>query len=191
MMEDKNIKNEILSETRNALDNLSAYFSKLRDITFNNVEQIPLNIQDINLHDLFENIAKVTIIPPDKSIVINNKIATSISVSADRSHLYNILNNIVENAVKYSGSSVEINVTATENNRIVELQINDTGNGISSSDLKHIFRRFYRGKASAGEQPGMGLGLAYVKLLIDAHGGDISVESSVGEGSCFTIRLPQ
>lgn len=93
--------------------------------------------------------------------------------------------------MKYSGDSVEIKADAIENNGNVKLHISDTGNGISSGDLKHIFQRFYRGKASAGEQPGMGLGLAYVKLLVDAHGGSISAESDEGKGTCFTIRLPQ
>lgn len=191
MMEDKEVKKEMLTETRNALDNLSAYFSKLRDITFNNVEQIPLNIQNVNLHNLFDTVQTAAPLPPDKKVMIKNGIDKMLEVSADRSHLYNILNNLVENAVKYSGSSVEIRATATEDNGVVELQISDTGNGISNSDRRHIFKRFYRGKASAGEQPGMGLGLAYVKLLIEAHGGNISVESVEGKGSCFTIRLPQ
>lgn len=191
MMEDEDVKKELLSETRNALDNLSAYFSKLRDITFNNVEQIPLNIQNINLHDLFDDVEGATLVPADKMVTITNNIDKTFEVSADRSHLYNILNNLVENAVKYSGSLVEITATATENEGMIELRISDTGNGISSGDLKHIFKRFYRGKAATGEQPGMGLGLAYVKLLINAHGGEISVESEEGKGTCFTIRLPQ
>ncbi len=191
MMEDKEIKREILSETRNALDNLSAYFSKLRDITFNDVEQIPLNIQNINLHDLLKNVISAITCPSDKSVHIKNNIDKTFEILADKTHLHNILNNLVENAVKYSGCSVDIIVSAIQNKGIVELKISDTGNGISSGDLKHIFKRFYRGKSSAGEQPGMGLGLAYVKLLVDAHGGDISVESSEGEGSSFTIRLPQ
>lgn len=191
MMEDRDAKREILSETRNALDNLSAYFSKLRDITFNNVEQIPLNIQSVNLHNLFENVADATARPADKEVDIQNNIGKDLEVSADRSHLFNILNNLVENAIKYSGQVVEITATATEDNGAVEISISDTGNGISSGDLKHIFKRFYRGKATAGDQPGMGLGLAYVKLLIDAHGGDIAVESTEGEGTRFTIKLPQ
>ena len=60
MVDDPEIRKELLSETRTALDNLSAYFSKLRDITFNNVEQIPLNIQSVNLHDLFDTVAAAT-----------------------------------------------------------------------------------------------------------------------------------
>ena len=97
----------------------------------------------------------------------------------------------MENAIKYSGPSVEIKAYALKHDGNVELHVCDTGNGISSTDLKHIFKRFYRGKASKGEQPGMGLGLAYVKLLVEAHGGRISVESTEGEGSCFTIIFPQ
>ena len=191
MMEEPKIRKELLTETRTALDNLSAYFSKLRDITFNNVEQIPLNIQSVNLHDLFDTTATATVRPSGKEVVIHNEIPLDIVASADRSHLYNILNNLVENAVKYSGDSVEIRASANADKEFVELRISDNGNGISSGDLKHIFQRFYRGKASSGEQPGMGLGLAYVKLLVNAHGGEIAVESTEGKGSCSTIKLPQ
>ena len=191
MMEDREVKKEILSETRNALDNLSAYFSKLRDITFNNVEQIPLNIQSVNLHELFETVATAAVKPADKIVEVSNGIDKGLVVSADYSHLYNILNNLVENAIKYSGPKVEINAAASEKDGMVELRVCDTGNGIAAGDVRHIFKRFYRGKASIGEQPGMGLGLTYVKLLVDAHGGDISVESSEGKGTCFTITLPQ
>lgn len=191
MMDDPEVKKEILTETRNALDNLSAYFSKLRDITFNDVEQIPLNIRIVNLHDLFDDATAAVVVPPGKSVTVRNDIEKDVQVSADRSHLYNILTNLVENAVKYSGPSVQINATATADNESVQVHISDNGNGIAAADLKYIFKRFYRGKAAAGEQPGMGLGLAYVRLLVDAHGGDISVKSREGEGTCFTISLPQ
>ena len=191
MMEDEVTKKDLLLETRNALDNLSAYFSKLRDITFNNVEQIPLNIQSISLHDLFDNVVSASTFPADKEVIVKNEIDNGIEVSADRSHLYNILNNLVENAVKYSEPTVEIKAYASKGDGNVELHICDTGNGIPAADLKHIFNRFYRGRASKGEQPGMGLGLAYVKLLVEAHGGKVSVESTEGKGSCFTIIFPQ
>lgn len=191
MVNNPEIRMELLSETRMALDNLSAYFSKLRDITFNNVEQIPLNIQSVNLHDLFDIVTDSTVRPSGKEVVIHNEISSEAVVSADSSHLYNIFNNLVENAIKYSGESVEIRASASVEKGDTELRISDNGNGIPSGDLKHIFQRFYRGKASVGEQPGMGLGLAYVKLLVDAHGGEISVESTEGEGTSFTIKFPQ
>lgn len=191
MMEDPETKLELMHETRNALDNLSAYFSKLRDITFNNVEQIPLNIQSVNLHKLFNDVSSSISAPSDKTVEIKNDISQSLEISADSTHLCNILNNLVENAIKYSGESVEIRAAASVVNEDVEIRISDTGNGISSGDLKHIFKRFYRGKAGNEDQPGMGLGLAYVKLLVEAHGGEIAVESEVGRGTCFIIKLPQ
>ena len=144
MVDDPEIRKELLSETRTALDNLSAYFSKLRDITFNNVEQIPLNIQSVNLHDLFDTVAAATIRPSGKDVVVHNEIASDIVVSADRSHFYNILNNLVENAVKYSGDSVEIKASANADKGEVVLSISDNGNGIPSGDLKHIFQRFFQ-----------------------------------------------
>lgn len=191
MMEDPFTKRELIHETRNALDNLSAYFSKLRDITFNNVEQIPLNIQSVNLHKLFDDVSSSISVPADKTVEIINDISRSLEISADSTHLYNILNNLVENAMKYSGESVEIRAAASVGNDDVEIRISDTGNGISSGDMKHIFKRFFRGKAAAGDQPGMGLGLAYVKLLVEAHGGEVTVESEEGRGTSFIIKLPQ
>ncbi|MDE6549607.1 MAG: HAMP domain-containing histidine kinase, partial [Muribaculaceae bacterium] len=129
--------------------------------------------------------------PAGKSVKFINEIDESMVVSADPTHLNNILNNLVENAVKYSGSNVVIKAEASENNGIAEIRISDTGYGIPTGELKHIFKRFYRGKAGSGDQPGMGLGLAYVKLLVDAHGGKITVESTEGKETCFTITLPQ
>lgn len=191
MMSDVTAKEEIIAETRNALDRLSAYFSKLRDITFNDVEQIPLNITPVNLHGLFDSVSDGIVIPDGKKAEIVNGISESLEVSADQSHLFNILSNLVENAVKYSGDAVEVQATATTDEQTVTIAISDNGNGIAAGDLRHIFKRFYRGKASATDLPGMGLGLAYVKLLVEAHGGEISVESAEGKGTCFTIILPQ
>ena len=73
----------------------------------------------------------------------------------------------------------------------VAINVADTGSGIHSADWYKIFNRFYRGKAPSTDIPGMGLGLAYVKLLVEAHSGDVSVESREGIGSTFTIKLPQ
>lgn len=191
LMSEPDVKKELVTETRTALDNLSAYFSKLRDITFNNVEQIPLNITSLNLHRLFDAVCRVIIIPANKQVSIINGIDPSLEIAADASHLFNILNNLVENAVKYSGNSVKISAYATLTDTEVTIAVSDNGNGIAASDLRHIFQRFYRGKASATDLPGMGLGLTYVRLLVGAHGGSVSVDSTEGVGTCFTIKLPR
>lgn len=185
------MKRELISETRTALDNLSSYFSKLRDITFNNVEQIPLNISRFNLHSLYAIIVNEFSVPATKSVEFINSIDSGLEIHADKSHMKNIIMNLVENAVKYSGESVTVTATAEKTPAGTGITISDDGNGIPGCDLKHIFSRFYRGKASSSELPGMGLGLAYVKLLVDAHGGTISVKSREGAGSSFTIIIPQ
>ncbi|MDE7126157.1 MAG: HAMP domain-containing histidine kinase, partial [Muribaculaceae bacterium] len=163
MVNNSEIRKELLSETRTALDNLSAYFTKLRDITFNNVEQIPLNIQNVNLRQLFHAVSGAIVIPNDKSVTFTNDIDDSIILPADPSHMFNILTNLVENAVKYSGSNVEIHACATTGRAgYIEIHISDNGYGIAPDDRRRIFDRFYRGKNSHKDIPGMGLGLAYV-----------------------------
>lgn len=191
LMEDTRLRHELSGEIRMALDNLSAYFSRLRDITFNNIEQIPLNITSFNLSELVDKVIESFQLPSSKVVVLKNNVPASLEVSADRSHLMNIFTNLIENAIKYSGNEVTVIITAETISEGVKIRVNDNGNGIASGDLHNIFNRFYRGKASATEIPGMGLGLTYVKLLSDAHGGEISVESTEGEGSTFTIMIPQ
>ena len=163
IMADGESRREVMGDCREALNNLSAYFSRLRDITFNEAGQIPLNF--------LLDVADV----------------------CDRLHLSQILGNLIENAVKYSGDDVEICVDyGVRDDGKVYLSVSDTGNGISEGECRHLFDKFYRGKmAVEGGQPGMGLGLSYVKLLVEAHGGTVSVESKEGEGSCFTVKIPQ
>lgn len=189
MIEDKDMKKELVKETRGALDNLSAYFSKLRDMTFNNVEQIPLNLTNINLREIFDNVSRGAVIPTGKKVTFINEICKDVEVPADYSHLFNILTNLIENAIKYSGNSVSIEASTEISSEGVRLHIKDTGFGIPAGDLKYIFNRFYRGKMASSDLPGIGLGLAYVKLLVEAHHGEITVKSDEGKGSCFTIKL--
>ena len=191
MLADKDVKAELMGATRTALDNLSAYFSKLRDITFNRVEQIPLNIVCFNLAALVSDVVSSIQRPSGKTIVFENRVKDDIQVSADRSHIFNIINNLIENAIKYSGDTVVISVEATVSDKGVSVIVTDTGNGIPLSDQAKIFTRFYRGRAVDSDIPGMGLGLTYVKLLVEAHGGNIFVDSTPGAGTSFTFTIPQ
>ncbi len=171
LMENAQLRHELTGEIRMALDNLSAYFSKLRYITFNNVEQIPLNVSSYNLATLVDNVIKSITLPSDKDVVFENTVPEDLDITADRSHLMNILINLIENAIKYSSDEVTIKIKAATTSDCCWITVEDNGNGIASTDISRIFNRFYRGKASTSDIPGMGLGLTYVKLLTDAHGG--------------------
>lgn len=191
LMQDEKMRRELTAEMRKALDNLSAYFSKLRDIAFNNVEQIPLNVSSFNLRALVEDVANSVAIPGAKSVEIGNGVPEGIDLSADRAHMMNILTNLIENAIKYSGDEVCVKISAERDSTGDIICVADNGNGISKADLPKIFDRFYRGNTKNADVPGIGLGLAYVRLLVDAHSGKIWVESDLGKGSTFFIKLPQ
>lgn len=191
MLADSEMKNRLTKGARTALDNLAAYFSRLRDITFNNVDQIPLNITDFNLAALIDDVVAAAAVPADKSVRFHNRVDRNMEISADRTHMGNVVGNLVENAVKYSGDTVDITIEAECSEGGVEISVSDTGRGIAPRDINRVFARFYRGAAAASDIPGMGLGLTYARLLTEAHGGRMAVDSELGKGSVFTICLPQ
>jgi two-component system phosphate regulon sensor histidine kinase PhoR len=117
-------------------------------------------------------------------------------VFCDSQAIYQILSNLLDNAVKYTPEGGIITVGSrpfTDNSgaRRVEVFVRDTGAGIPPEDLPRLFERFYRvDKARSRELGGTGLGLAIVKHLVRAHGGEVSVESQLGQGSTFLFTLP-
>lgn len=117
------------------------------------------------------------------------------SVAADRAALSRAIQNLLSNAIKYSGESRQVLIKAeqskTERGCEVKVTIEDRGLGIESEDMPHIFEPFHRGRAIVAAQiHGNGLGLSLVKHIINAHNGRVTVESSIGRGSSFTIHLP-
>ena len=99
--------------------------------------------------------------------------------------------NLLDNAVKYTPSGGEVNVGWGTNGNKVELQVQDTGSGISREHLPYLFDRFYRvDKGRSRVEGGVGLGLAISRWIAQAHGGSIRVASVPGKGSTFTVSLP-
>ena len=109
---------------------------------------------------------------------------------ADALRLQQVLSNLVTNAVHHTppGGVVAANVAADDG--LLRIDVRDTGAGIAPGDLPHVFERFYRGRDEDARE-GAGLGLAVAKELVEAMGGTVAAESIVGEGSCFTVRLPR
>jgi signal transduction histidine kinase len=123
-------------------------------------------------------------------------------VYADPARLYQILVNLIGNAIKYTPPEGWIEISACERlgqekedephlNRVVRCTIRDSGIGISPEDQKHLFERFYRANNPyVRRQPGTGLGLSITKILVELHGGEIQVESELGQGSSFSFDIP-
>ena len=112
-------------------------------------------------------------------------------VRADREALADALLDLLQNAFKYTGPDKRIDVGARQVGSDVEIRVTDNGPGIPGADQPRIFEKFYRGKDPL-DRPieGSGLGLAMVKHIVEGHGGTVSVESELGKGATFTVRLP-
>jgi two-component system phosphate regulon sensor histidine kinase PhoR len=111
-------------------------------------------------------------------------------VWADPQALTEALLNLLNNAHKYTGAEKRIEVSATRNGTTVVMAVKDNGPGIPAREQKRIFEKFYRGRDHLQSIEGTGLGLAMVKHIVAAHGGQVAVESEVGKGATFTIVLP-
>ena len=119
------------------------------------------------------------------------KNATSVMVSGDKTHLTNVMINLIDNAIKYTLDTPEIDIETLNKNGSVLIRVSDKGIGISKSNQKKIFEKLYRvHTGNVHNFKGFGLGLNYVKIIVELHGGNVSVNSETGKGSTFTINLP-
>jgi signal transduction histidine kinase len=113
------------------------------------------------------------------------------TVQVDPERMQQVLGNLVSNALRFTPANGRITLSAQAETGCVCFRVTDTGQGIAPQDLAHIFDRFYQGDKSRSQSEGeSGLGLAIVKSLVEAHGGSIEVESEVGRGTSFNVRLP-
>jgi signal transduction histidine kinase len=112
-------------------------------------------------------------------------------IHADREQVRLLLTNLLDNAIKYSPSHAQVTVALEQGETDSIISISDSGIGIKKDDIDNIFDRFYRAdRAEVRDETGTGLGLAIVKGILEAHAGSISVESVIGEGRTFRVRLP-
>jgi two-component system phosphate regulon sensor histidine kinase PhoR len=156
-------------------------------------KELDIRKESCNMHDIIEEaVEHVSLIVEDREgeIKVNLK-ATKTTVLLNDVHFTNVLVNILENAVKYSPERPVIHVTSENVKNFIVIKIKDQGLGISKVAQKKIFDKFYREHTGdIHNVKGHGLGLAYVKRIVDDHHGEVLVESEKGKGSTFIIKLP-
>ena len=120
------------------------------------------------------------------------QMVTNSKVRGEALKIRQALRNLIGNAIKYTPNGGKVTLSSDENEAgIVNIHIQDTGYGIPATDLPHLFKRFYRVRNNGHDDiEGNGLGLAIVKSIAVGHGGDVTVESDPGKGTCFTFSLP-
>ncbi len=156
-------------------------------------QEIQLNLKVLHANDLI-NVALNNIKLPLEER--QGKIEVSLTaendlVIADEVHFTNLINNLLDNAVKYSKENLQIKLTTTNVSHFLRIRIEDNGIGMNKETLHRIFEKFYRAHTgNIHNVKGFGLGLSYVKTIVNAHKGKIKAESTLGKGSCFIIDMP-
>ncbi len=192
LREDAQATDRVVEDSVDEVDNLSAYLQKLRDMTRASDEQTPLSFRTFDFRPVAEKIIRQQHIPDHKQVTYEMHLGTALMVTADPVHLSNMLSNLLENAIKYSGSSVHIVVTCSVDERNFLLSVADNGIGIPAHEQSRVFDKFYRSASLPDRSvPGIGLGLSYVKLLAEAHHGSVKLSSKPGQGTTVTIIIPQ
>ena len=150
-------------------------------------------IQNIDIHNLIEQtFTNIKLQVENKEGQITSELnATKAIINADRVHITNILFNLIDNALKYSKDNPDIIVSTRNDKEGIFISVQDNGIGISKDNQKRIFDTMYRvPTGNIHNVKGFGLGLSYVKAVVEKHGGSIKVESELGKGSMFTLYLP-
>ncbi len=154
---------------------------------------IKLNFEELDIHEIIEGCIETFSVPIQerKGSLSCNLNANFFIINGDIIHITNIIYNLLDNANKYSEGAPIISIETQSSENEIKVLISDQGKGIPKEDVKFIFNKFYR--VSTGDVhnvKGFGLGLYYVKQMIEKHGGNIQAKSKLGEGTVFTITLP-
>jgi two-component system phosphate regulon sensor histidine kinase PhoR len=155
--------------------------------------QLDISTETIDIHEVIEDaINHVSLLVDDKKGTIETHFqAITSEINGNEFHLTNVLVNILENGIKYTQGAPKIDVYTESANKFFIIKIKDEGIGMSKNVQKQVFDKFYREqKGNVHDVKGHGLGLAYVKEIVDKHHGTVFVESEKGEGSIFTVKLP-
>ena len=183
---DPDKKTKYLTIANKQLKRLGELVENILAMSMERRKTMKLRPEDIQLREFVEEIAAAQRMRGDKDITINVNVADNIVVEADTTHLANVLNNLIDNAIKYSDESVEISISGDNN----ELSVRDNGIGIPSKSIPYLFNKFYRvPHGNRQDVRGYGIGLYYVKCILDKMGWDIKVNSVEGKGSIFTIKF--
>ncbi len=181
---DEERNRKLLSIIMQRLNYLGGMIENILSMSMERFKSMQLNIEKVSLKPLVEEIAGMMEMKADKPVNIDVQIEQHAEVYADPLHLGNVISNLIDNAVKYSGNTVDIKIIG-DNHKI---EISDNGIGIPKDSRPYIFDKFYRAtNGDKYEVSGYGLGLYYAKQITDMHGWCIAVDSECGIGTVFTI----
>ncbi len=180
-----------LGIVREQLTQLTGLVEQILTLSVENRNTFRLKQESIRVADMIAPLIEQHKLKAEKQVDITTNIPENIAVFADRTHFYNILGNLIDNAVKYSGDKpAEISVSAEMLPNEIRVSVTDNGIGISETNQQQIFDKFYRvPSGNLHNVKGYGLGLYYVKDIMSKHGGSVTVKSQPGKGTTFTLHF--
>jgi two-component system phosphate regulon sensor histidine kinase PhoR len=156
-------------------------------------QEVQLNLKKLPAHDLITSaLNNITLQVEEKGGTLDVKLAAEKNlILADEVHFTNLINNLLDNAVKYSKENLAIKLTTENSGNQIKIKIEDNGIGMNKETVNRIFEKFYRAHTgNVHNVKGFGLGLSYVKTMVQAHHGNIKADSVLGKGSTFIITIP-
>jgi two-component system phosphate regulon sensor histidine kinase PhoR len=191
--DDPKVAARFLQTIEKHADRLTYLIEDLLTISRLESGQIVMNVQTVGLQSVADEVVNdLRARAAEKNVVLEDHVPAGLRAKADAERLQQVLFNLVDNAIKYgrSGGCVWISARPAAE-ALVEVSVRDNGPGIPPDSVDRVFERFYRvDKARSREQGGTGLGLSIVKHIVQSHGGEVRVESVLGEGTTFFFTLP-
>jgi signal transduction histidine kinase len=193
VVDDPEMVKRYLNTAQRDVKNLSVLIDDLFQMAQLDAGGFPLHRAKSSLGDLLsDTIESFTELAKQQGVTLEGNVDPDVdTVMMDTQSIGRVLNNLISNALRHTPAQGRVSVWVRRTAQGVEVTVSDTGEGIRAQDIPHIFERFYRGEKSRSRATGgAGLGLAIARGIVQAHGGDIKVESEPGKGTQFTFSIP-
>ena len=194
LISQENLTNDLQTDFSNLkvyADELNRYIQSILKVLRVESKDFKINKETADINGVIENvIVRTEPLAKSKSIRIELKLEPMFLIEFDVTLMTEVILNLVENAIKYTNENGQIFIHTAETDTEVLVSIRDTGEGISTEDQTHIWKKFVRGKNQDLKTKGSGLGLYLVKYFIELHGGKITLKSELGKGTTFDMSLP-
>jgi two-component system phosphate regulon sensor histidine kinase PhoR len=158
-------------------------------------EELKMHKETLHANDIIQQVVEIyqLQIKQKKGEIILNLNAQNDLIDADENHFGNMVSNLIDNAIKYSKEEehLQLKISTQNNDKALKIIIEDNGIGMNKETVKRIFEKFYRAHTgNVHNVKGFGLGMSYVKSVLEAHKGSIKIDSTLGKGSIFTLEIP-
>ena len=191
-IDDRENNRRFLSTIRRNAERMHVLIADILELSLIESGNVSVDVKKVRISHLIDEVfATLSSKAAENDVELTNEISSEERIDADPMRLEQMLTNLIDNAIKFNRSGGRVTVSLDRNDESYFLKVTDTGEGILAAHLNRIFERFYRvDRGRTRDVGGTGLGLAIVKHLARLHNGEISVRSSLGQGTVFTIQLP-